>query len=502
MSPRVFMAALAQETNVFGPLPTGLQSFSGRFHVAGSCARGEPPFPQALRDTLERREVAGHLQWVEGPVAGAHPSGLVTRLAYESLRDQILTELAAAGESDQGVDIVALHLHGAMTADGYPDCEGDLLARIRALVGPAVVVGALLDPHAHLSPAMLESADILVAYKEYPHTDFRERAEELIELLLQAHAGAIRPTAALWDSGVIGVFHTNLPEVRELVERMQHWETSRQALSVSLIHGFPWGDVADLGTRALVICDANLRTAERLAKELAESAQIVATRAPRRTTALDVALREIAGVRGTGRPIVWADSADNPGGGAAGDSTYVLAALLAGDLSHACLGPLWDPAAVDIAFDAGIGARLAMRIGGKTGPRSGNPVDVHAEILALGVEASQTFAGARFPLGRAAAVRCGGVDVVITSQRDQARGTDLFTSLGIDLETKRLIVVKSSQHFYDSYSRIAARIVYLECAGSLQLDLREYPYAHVKRPRWPIDAAPPRPWRVATQSRA
>src|SRR5882757_9610388 len=132
------MAALAQETNVFGPLPTGLQSFTGRFQLAGSRACGEPPFPEALRHTLERRAVAGHLQWVEGPVAGAHPGGIVTRHAYESLRDQILTELAAA----RGIDIVALHLHGAMTADGYPDCEGDLLVRMRSLVGESAVVGA------------------------------------------------------------------------------------------------------------------------------------------------------------------------------------------------------------------------------------------------------------------------------------------------------------------------------------------------------------------------
>jgi microcystin degradation protein MlrC len=491
------MAALAQETNVFSPLPTGLQSFSGRFRLAGSHSCSEPPFPEALRHALEKRAAAGHLQWVEGPVAGAHPGGTVTRLAYESLRDQILAQLAAV----QDIDIAALHLHGAMTADGYPDCEGDLLVKIRALLGPAVVVGALLDPHAQLSDAMLESTDILVAYKEYPHTDFRERAEELVELLLETQAGEIEPTAALWDSGVIGVFHTNLPEVRKLVERMRDWESSRQALSVSLIHGFPWGDVADLGTRALVICDGDLATAERLALELAEAAQALAAHAPSRATPLDVALEELAGRETTGRPIVWADSADNPGGGAAGDSTYVLAALLAHGVENACLGPLWDPGAVQVAFDAGVGARLAMRVGGKTGPLSGSPVDAEVAILALAEDASQTFAGATLPLGRTAVLRCAGIDVVVTSQRDQARGIDLFANLGVDPHARRLIVVKSSQHFYDSFAPIADHIVYLDCPGGLQLDLRQYRYRHVRRPRWPLDATPPRPWRVATRSR-
>lgn len=496
MSPAVFTAALAQETNVFAPLPTGLQSFTGRFAAAGHRAAGEPPFPEALLSSLERRAARGELRLARGPVAGAHPSGLVTRLAYESLRDQILDTLAAA----LPVDIVALQLHGAMIADCHPDCEGDLLARVRAMSGSAAVIGALLDPHAHLSERMLAAADVLVAYKEYPHTDFRERAEELVELMLRIARGAVRPHSALWDAGVIGVFHTNLPEVRALVQQMQDWERSGRALSVSLIHGFPWGDSADLGTRALVIADGDPAGADRLAAELAAKAQALAMQAPVRTTTLERALQELA-LRQAEAPIVWADSADNPGGGAAGDSTYVLAALLERGEVGVCLGPLWDPMVVEIAFNAGVGSRTPIRLGGKTGPLSGAPVDVDAEVLGLAADASQTFAGARFSLGRAAALRCSGIDVIVTTERDQARGTDLFTNLNVQPETMRLIVVKSSQHFYESFSKIASRVVYLDCPGSLRSDLKSYPYEHVSRPRWPIDATPAAPWQVATRSR-
>jgi microcystin degradation protein MlrC len=496
MSPAVFTAALAQETNAFGPLPTGLESFSGRFAVAGHASAGVPPFPESLLENLERRAADGELRLVCGPVAGAHPGGLVTRVAYESLRDRILAALEAA----RPVDIVALHLHGAMSAEHYPDCEGDLLAGIRAQLGPAAIIGALLDPHAHLSPGMLAAADILVAYKEYPHVDFRERADELVELLLRVARGAARPHAALWDSGVIGIFHTHLPEVRALVDRMQHWERSGRALTVSLIHGFPWGDTADLGTRALVITDNDPAGADRLAAELAAAAQTLALERPLETIPLDHALRELARYHSAGSPIVWADTADNPGGGAAGDSTYVLAALLERGEAGVCLGPLWDPMAVDVAFNVGVGGQTPLRLGGKAGPLSGAPLDVHAEVLALADDASQTFAGARLPLGRAAALRCKGVDVVVATQRDQARGTDLFTNLGIELLDKRLIVVKSSQHFYESFAKIAGRIVYLGCPGSLQSDLKSYAYQHVSRPRWPLDAAPAAPWRVAARS--
>jgi microcystin degradation protein MlrC len=497
MSPKVFLAALAQETNVFGPLPTGLESFHGRFQVAGHTATGEPPFPEALLANLEKRRDAGAIRLVTGPIAGAQPSGLVTRRAYESLRDEIVSQLVAS----LPVDIVALHLHGAMIAEGYADCEGDLLERVRAASGPRTCIGTLLDPHAHLSARMLETADILVAYKEYPHTDFRERAAELVDLLLRAHYRTVRPCSALWDAGVIGVFHTRRPEARALVELMQAWERRSEALSVSLIHGFPWGDSADLGTRALVITDGDLATAERLASQLAAASRALALQAPVSTTSLDAALAELLAAAASDRPVVWADGADNPGGGAGGDSTYVLKALLESRIEEACLGPLWDPGVVDIAFNLGVGGRAKIRIGGKTGVHSGQPLDVDAEVLALENRGWQTFAGERFRLGRAAALRCSDsrIDLVVTTERDQARGTDLFTNLGIRLAGKRLIVVKSSQHFYDSFSQIASRIVYLDCPGSLQSRLAAFSYQHVERPRWPIDDVAPKPRKVAVR---
>lgn len=492
VSPTVFAAALVQETNTFGPLPTGLDSFIGRFSIGDRNSTGQPPFPEALLGSLERRAGSGELRLIHGPVAGAHPGGVVTRFAYESLRDHILTTLTAGPP----IDIVALHLHGAMIAQGYLDCEGDLLTRVRELMGPAVVIGALLDPHCHLSREMVTAADVLIAYKEYPHVDFRERADELVAILLRVSRGEVRPHTAVWDSGVIGIYHTNRPEVRTLVDRMRTWEDTGRILSASLIHGFPWGDSPDLGTRALVISDGDLAAADRLAAELADSAQSVAIGSPTCETPLATALEQLTDSASIGSPTVWADSADNPGGGAAGDSTYVLRALIERGATGVCLGPLWDPAAVAVAFNVGVGGYTAIRLGGKTGPLSGEPLDLQVEVLALANQASQTFAGAQFPLGRCAALRCAGIDVVVTTERDQARGIDLFTGLGVQPTGKRLMVVKSSQHFYDSFSKTAAKVVYLDCPGSLRPHLESYPYQHVSRPRWPLDAAPSAPRRV------
>lgn len=496
MPPRAFTAGLAQETNTFGPLPTGIDSFSGRCDLDGASFDQNPPFPESLLLSARKRALEGLIELIEGPTIGAHPSGLVTRSAYERLRDAILASLEAA----LPVDIIAIHLHGAMIADGYDDCEGDLLSRMRAIAGPRVRIGAMIDPHAHLSATMVESAEIIVAYKEYPHTDFRERAEEVWELLISAQAGRIQPVSALWDTRAIGIYHTSRPEVRSMVDWMQDVERRGDALSLSLIHSFPWGDARDFGTRALAICDGNLDAAHLLACDLANRARIIAETTTVSTMKLDAALAH-ALAAGKG-PFVLADSPDNPGGGAAGDSTFVLAALFDLNIENACFGPLWDPQAVAIAFEAGAGARLAMRIGGKTGPLSGAPLDLDAEIVALREAAAQTFAGEIFPLGRAALIRAGGVEVVLVSLRDQARGPDMFEQFGVDLARKQIIAVKSSQHFYDGFAPIAKEIIYLDAPGSLQSDLTSYDYRRIVRPRWPIDRAAPPPEPISLRRHA
>jgi microcystin degradation protein MlrC len=489
MRPHLFVAGLAQETNAFGPLPTTLEDFSGRFQTPGRHDASTPPFPESLLNETRKRAADNRCTLTEGPTAGAHPSGIVTRDAYEQLRDAILIALGAT----LPVDIVALHLHGAMCAEGYPDCEGDLLMRIRDIVGPKAKIGAMLDPHANLSAAMVAASNILIAYKGYPHTDFRERAVEVVDLLLAAHAGTIDPVSSVWDAGVIGIFHTTTPQGRSLVAHMQAMEERGDALSASLIHGFPWADTEDMGTRALVITNGN-RDAS-LAEYLAREAALIAPAIMPRATPLADAFAAFERAREAGLT-VFADGPDNPGGGAGGDSTFVLRELLDRNIAHACLGPLWDPISVAAAFGAGVGAQTDLVIGGKAGPLSGQPIRANVEIRHLAPEGWQTFAGTRFGLGRCATVRLDGIDVLLASERDQARGTDLFTNHGVDLAEKKLAVVKSSQHFYESFSRVASRIVYLDCPGSLQTDLSRISYRHVHRPRWPIDPVGAQPSRI------
>lgn len=487
---RVFTAAFWNETNAFAPFPLDVSSFE----EAGLYGPGERPDGQsegaAVCEEARVRARAGAFELIEGTCGYAEPGGLLTRAAYETLRDRILGELAAA----LPVDIVALGLHGAMAADGYPDCEGDLLARARVIAGPRARIGALIDPHANLSAEMIRAADVIIAFKEYPHTDFRERAVELMDLLEAAARGAIDPVMRAWDAGALAIFHTSRPPVRAFVERMQALEREGAALSVSLVHGFPWADADCTGTRALVVADGDAAAADALARRLAVEAGALAPQGMAPPVTLDAAID--AALAGGARPTVLAESPDNPGGGAAGDSTAVLARLIERGVRSACLGPLWDPGAVELAFRAGVGARLDMRIGGKAGRLSGQPVDGEAEVLALDPAAVQTFTGLPVAMGRAAAVRICGVDVVLVSLRGQALGVDLFTRLLVDPSAKDIVVVKSSRHYEAEFGKISNRLITVDCAGALQLDLARNPYRRIRRPRWPIDPGPPVPYPV------
>jgi microcystin degradation protein MlrC len=473
---KVFSATLATETNTFAPLPTGLDAFRER----GYFRAGEhPDQPQLFSGPLWaarlRREALG-LELAEGMVAAAMPAGRTTRDAHHVLREALLADLRAA----MPVDVVLLGLHGAMAADGCDDCEGDLLARVREIVGPDVVVGAELDPHTHLTDAMVRHADLLVAFREYPHTDVVERGLELVDLCVATARGEIRPVPAVHDCRTIRMLRTSLEPMRGFVDRTKALEGRDGIVSISAIHGFPWGDVADLGTKMLVYADRDAalarRTADRLGQELRGICDAMRERGPSIDEAIDVALAA------TAWPVVFADGADNAGGGAPSDATFVLRRLVERAVDSAVLGPLWDPVAVSIAFQAGEGARLPLRIGGKIAPVSGDPLDAVVEVRALRRGATMPgLSGSIEPLGDCALVAIGGVEVLLNSRRTQGFSTEMFTQFGVDLARRRIVVTKSSQHFHASFSKVAARILYVDAPGTLATDLTTLPFVAARR---------------------
>lgn len=481
---KCYIAFLAHETNSFSPIPTDRSSFDEIGVYRPSLGPPEEHL-DLLKGAVDfYREARRHGdEPVVGPCALAQPSLPCLERDYVQLREEILDGLRAA----MPVDMVLLMMHGSMMAQGCDDCEGDVLERVRAMVGPRVPIGLLLDLHCNVTAKMIANATVIKACREYPHTDFPERAREVYELVAATAAGRIRPAMAFQRTPMLGLFQTQREPMRGLVDRVSQDERKPGVLAITLAHGFPWGDSAHTGAGVIAITNDDEPRARELAGGIArdffalrESGQVTLLGV---NAALDAALEHRSGT------VIVADMSDNPGGGAASDSTFLLRAMLERGVQDAAVGLLWDPLAVRLAFAAGEGATIPMRIGGKLGPMSGEPLDVVATVRHLRSNATQPHIadGGATALGRTAVIETQGIEIVMNEIRQQPFHPDAFSSAGMDPWSKRLIVVKSSFHFYAGFAERAAAIVYCDAPGTLNSDARTRPYRHVERPIWPLD---------------
>ncbi|HEV7277377.1 MAG TPA: M81 family metallopeptidase [Devosiaceae bacterium] len=482
---RVFTASLATETNTFSPVPTDRESFVNTFYAPPGQHPETPTLCSSPMVVLRQRAAAEGFTLIEGTATWAEPGGLVRTDVYEALRDEILGQLRAA----MPVDCVVLGLHGAMVARDYDDCEGDLLARVREIVGPDVVVAAELDPHSHLTPKRVAAADILAAFLEFPHTDFYERGEHVVDLALRAARGEIRPVISTFDCQMIGVYPTSQEPMRGFVDRMQALQGQGSVLSVSLIHGFMAADVPELGTRTMVVTDGDPEGGAALAERLGREIQSLRGRTAMPIDGIESILDRIRDAGPGERPFVVADIWDNPGGGVAGDNTVALRHIIDRGFERVGVATIWDPQAVGFAIAAGEGCVMDLRFGGKAGAASGLPVDARVEVRKVTPAGWQSFGKSRVPLGAAALVRIVGteIDVILNTNRTQTFEPDIFTGLGVDPLQKDLLLIKSTNHFYAGFAPIAREVLYARVEGPYPDDPRKTNYRKLDRPIWPRD---------------
>jgi microcystin degradation protein MlrC len=477
---RVFLAALGAETNTFSPIDTDLHAFAeGGLYRGDASARDQGAMGAVLR-TWQQAAAASGQACVEGLAAYAPPGAPVRAPAYASLRAELLDGLRRA----MPVDVVLLLLHGAMMAEGEDDCEGDLLAAVREIVGDAVV-GAVLDLHGNLSRRMVRAADVLISYKEYPHTDILARAAQLFALC-QAAAGGTRFGREVYDCRMIGLWPTTSPGMRALVARMMAAEG--QGAAVSFLHGFPWADAPDMGAKVLVCGPVKAQgqgraQARQLALSLGRAAFAVRETAAPRFMPLAEALSRLQ-PGAAGRPLVLAEVADNPDGGAAADGTHVLRHLLAEGVDGALCGLFFEPEAAARCVSAGVGAALPLRLGGRQGA-PGGPLDLRATVRAIAREQDVGW-----PLGNVIWVTCEGIDLLIGSKRRALVTPRIFAPLGVDPRARRLLLVKAAGHCHQGFSPLASEIVYLDTPGTCAPDFAALPLRRVGAPRWPKEADP------------
>jgi microcystin degradation protein MlrC len=482
---RIAIGGFQHETNTFSSIPAsyaefeapdawpGLTRGAGLFEAVAGINLPAAGFVQEVR-TLHHQPLP--LTW-----CSAQPSGKVTRDAFERIVGMLVDDLLTHG----GVDAVYLDLHGAMVAEHVDDADGEILRRVRAAVGPNVPVIASLDFHANLSQQMARQATALVSYRTYPHVDMADCGARAARLLQDILLGPpVTQHLEQLD------FLVPLTSQSTLVEPLQSLMSDVAAverpplLSACLTPGFPAADVADCGpavyacgTDDAVVADATRRLADALreregdfALELYSVEQAVAelrrTNAPR------------------GRPVILADTQDNPGAGGNADTTSLLKALVANRMRRVLAGVICDPQAAARAHAAGAGAQFDLRLGAGTGSAGETPLEARCTVLALGdgrfTGTGPFYRGGRFDLGPMALLDANGVHVAVASRKQQAADQAMFRHLRAEPADYAVLVLKSSVHFRADFGPLASRILVVEASGPNIADPSRLPFRKLR----------------------
>lgn len=471
---KVLIAGFQHETNTFAPSKATYDSF----------VRGEG-FPAMVRgdDLLKLRDVnipaGGFLTAGERlgdtfvPViwAGASPSAHVTRDAFERIAGEIVEAAQRAA-----ADAVYLDLHGAMVAEHVDDGEGELLARVRAAVGPGVPIVASLDLHANVTERMLANADALVAYRTYPHVDMAQTGARARALLARL-AGGARPLARaarrLPFLVPINGMCTLLEPARGMYERLGSLE-SGSIVSLSFAPGFPAADFPECGP--VVWGYGDDEHAVRQAVDTLYDAMLTDEAAwGVRFLSPDDAVAEAIRLSGhADKPVVIADTQDNPGAGGDANTTGMLRALLRHGAQHAALGLVWDPDAAAAAHRAGVGARIDLSLAGRSGVPGDEPFVGTFEVVALSNGRCRydgpMMHGMQADLGPVACLKIDGVSIAVSSTKAQMLDRNLYRVAGIEPERMKILVNKSSVHFRADFEPIAHAVLVAKAPGPMSAD--------------------------------
>ncbi|MGE5701275.1 MAG: M81 family metallopeptidase [Clostridia bacterium] len=418
--------------------------------------------------------------------AVAYPSGIIEEQTWERLKQELIAGIREVGE----VDGICLSLHGAGVAEHREQIEEDLMLSLREAFGYDVPIAAALDLHGNLNEAFVQASDILLGVKLYPHTDEYDRGADIIQRMVELVNGSIQPVMHLERIPLlVPTSTTNHGPAREINELCREWEAKPGILDCTFFHGFPYTDTPYVGASVLVVADGDKQLAQEAAKAVArqiwERRDSFAHRHPTPAEGIRI------GLATPGQPVVLNETSDNPGAGTPGDGTFLLAALLEANQPKTCFGKLYDPEAARLAHEAGVGATIRLRLGGKTDERHGKPlvVEAYVKVLTDGefVRSSPMGAGALIRMGPSARLVIGNVDVIVCSNRAQVMDDEIFRLHGIQTERYKLVCLKSSQHFRAFFESRAARIVTVDSPGLSTMDVTTFGYEKVPRPVYPLD---------------
>jgi microcystin degradation protein MlrC len=489
----IAIGGISHETHAFSPAPTTLADFEQRAMLTGTAmlaaARGSDGVLGGIVDAAGKSGV----ELIPTLFASAMPAGPVEHETSEQLRLGLLTRLRTAAIREPGLDGVIVALHGAMATTEELDPDGALVETVRETVGEGVPIVVTLDSHGTPSDRLIAAASAILSYRTYPHVDTHATGAAALSVCRTLAQDPIQPRTAVRRLPVLlplTAQRTNGPTpMARLMRQIAALSRLPGVLQTNLLPGFPYHDVPHAGATVTVTTDNDRDLAESIAGRYAEGAwQFLRTLG---STAIPLDDLVAPVIHTSGRPVVLADVSDNPGAGAPGDNTAILARALAEGWGPGIVATIRDPDTVAQAVAAGAGAIIDAAIGGRMPPWSGEPIAGRWEVRSLGEGVVRNVGpigrGGASRYGRTAALRRNGVTVIVTSRRQPVLDPAIIEAHGIDRAAAHWIAVKSAVHLRAAFEPIAAEIVEVDTGGLATERLDTFAYHQVRRPIVPLD---------------
>ncbi|HEY7308108.1 MAG TPA: M81 family metallopeptidase [Gemmataceae bacterium] len=484
---RIAVAGFMHESNTFNPLLTDRDAFVAQSLTAGADLLDE--WREAHHEVGGFIEAAAIEGFELAPLlmAWATPAGPITDAVFDEITGRLSEMLR-----DSRADGLLLALHGAMVAQSHLDADGEVLVRLRRAVGRDMPIAVTLDLHGNISQRLVDHCDLAVAYRTCPHVDQRECGRRAASLLVRRLRGEVRPCQALAKPPLIVnimAHDTSRPPLRPFMEATRAMEQQPGILAASLLPGFAYADVPQMGPSILVVSDGDPdrahRAADQLAADLWQAREQFAVPLPDAASAVAQALRTEK------VPVVLVDTGDNVGGGSAGDGTVLLRELLRQGATDSVVC-LYAPAEVKQCSAAGADKEVSLLVGGKVDKLHGDPLPVSGRVHLLHdgtyIEPKVRHGGRRTNhMGDTAVVELPGRNLlVLNSLRHPPFSLGQLTCLGIRPSEQRILVVKAAIAYKAAYVPIAGAIIEVDTPGRTAVNPERFLYRHIRRPLYPL----------------
>ncbi|TWT60541.1 M81 family metallopeptidase [Rubinisphaera italica] len=483
---RIGIASIALEANTFNPIPTVLESFQSGMLLCGDEI-------WQLRDS--HHELGGFLSGLSGQgvdivpllAAGAAPGGILSASTFSELRSRLHAQL----DQSPPLDAMLLAPHGAMVSEDALDADGLWLQEIRDRMGASMPIIATIDPHANLSPLMVSATDAIISYKTNPHMDQRQRGIEAAKLITRAVKGEVKLSqAACFPPIAIEIERQFSSEgaYAELLAHAQHMQETPGVLSSSIVLGFPYADVPELGSSTIVVTDGNVLSAQPLANSLGEALWQRRHNLKSRLLSMTDAVQQAHEFPGT---TCLLDMGDNVGGGSPGDCT-ILFEIIQQQHAGPALGVIIDPASAEQAKSAGVGAILNLQIGGKLPGTVGKPIEGKFEVMAVSdgrfTEEEPRHGGQQsFNQGTSVVVQNEELTLVLITNRVPPFSLRQITHLGVDPSKYGIIIAKGVHAPVAAYASISDHFIRVNTPGMTAADMSKFVYIHRRHPLFPLE---------------